>query len=468
MGDLYRGEAGLIRAWLGSCTNLLRSFTSDPWFSSLWTLQEGFLSPGALFLFRDGVSSNLLAMCREEYGDNHLRQGLSLHSWVHFWNHIRVILKEHPFDMAAEEMARLKEAIMDVGVIEGVFNNLEVQVVMDRGYYKFSEGEMGNPFSLLAASQARTTSREEDRVYAVMQVFDVQVGKSAPDALTRSTRAMAFTLDELHFQLAAAVLAKYPIASQLMVQPEDWPAHKAWMVHPAMSIPQSALHIWNQLTFGCAVEHACVMGTQFVRRERSGPPIDGSDNEENDMWACFTGLTTRLEDVVQAMAGVDRLQDIEFHLDGRWRAHPDIVEILADDHRNLWSKDAFGPAKARNARLGAWLSDTFEAPTLLLLARLSARPGRRDVESDMTEEERNFERSASKAIGLLLSPADPQASRSAVGSRLRFKRIGFVIWNPMRTLDEGGMENVDAIPVAVGDILHGDGPKWVNTDALFQ
>lgn len=468
MGDLYRGEAGLVRAWLGSCTNLLRSFTSDPWFSSLWTLQEGFLSPGAIFLFRDGVSSNLLAMCREEYGDNHLRQGLSLHSWVHFWNHIRVILKEHPFDMAAEEMARLKETIMDVGVIEGVFNNLEVQVVIDRGYYNFSEGEMGNPFSLLAASQARTTSREEDRVYAIMQVFDVQVGKSAPDALTGSTRAMAFTLDELHVQLAAAVLAKYPVASQLMVQPEDWPAHKAWMVHPAMSIPQSALHIWNQLTFGCVVEHACVMGTHLIRRERSGLLIDGSDNEENDVWACFTGLTTRLEGLIEAMAGVDRLQDIEFHLDGRWRVHPDIVGILADDHRNLWSKDAFGPAKARHVRLGDWLSNTFEAPTVLLLVRLSARPGRRDLECDMTEEKRNFERSASKAVGLLLSPADPETSRADVGSRSQFKRIGFVIWNPLRTLDEGGMENADAIPVAVGDILHGDGPKWVNTDALFQ
>lgn len=463
--DLYRREDDMIRAWLGSCTHLLTSFTSDPWFSSLWTLQEGFLSPGAIFLFRDGIPSNLLALCREEYGDDHLRQGLSLHSWVHVWKYILIVLEEAPFGVATEEMMSLKKAIMDVGVIEGVFNNLEMKVATDRRYYNFSEGEMGNPFSLLAASQARFTKHEEDRVYAIMQVFDVQVGKSAPSALSGSTRAMTFTPDELHLQLAAAVLAKYPVASQLIVQPQDWPTHKAWMVHPAMSIPQIALDIWNHLTFGCVVEHSCLMSTHD-----DGLLVDCADKKDSDVWACFTGLTTRLEGLVQAMADVGRLQDIDFHLDGRWRAHPDVVAIFraADDHRNLSSKDIFGPAKARNAKLGAWIANAFEAPTVLLLARLSARLGPQDLERDMTEEEQIDRRGASKAVGLLLWPADPHARRSAEGFHLRFRRIGFIIWNPMRTLDEGAMENGDTIPVAVRDILHGDGPKWVNIDAVFQ
>lgn len=371
-------------------------------------------------------------------------------------------MKQRPFDMAAAEMARLKKAIMDVGVIEGVFNNLET--VVER-YYQFSESEMGNPFSLLAASQARTTSRDEDRVYAVMQVFDVQVGKSAPDVVTGATRTTAFTLEQLRLQLAAAVLAKYPVASQLMIQPPDWPAHKTWMVHPAMSIPQSSLHIWNQMTSGCAVEHACAMGTHCARRDHGDLLGDGEDNEGVDVWACFSGLTTRLEGLIGTLAKVNRLQDIEFHLDGRWQTHPEIVAILAEDHSHLWAKDAQGPVKAVNARLGAWLAETFEVPTVLLLARLSARPGRRDLDSEMAEEERNFERSFSKAVGLLLQSADSQTSQSTLDLRLRFKRIGFIIWNPMQTLD-GLEENVDTS--AVGDILHGDGPEWSHTDALFR
>lgn len=432
MGDLYRSVAELVRAWLASCTHLLTSFTSDPWFSSLCTLQEGFLSPGAFFLFRDGVSSDLLALSRGNFGDDHLRQGLSLHSWVYFWNQVRVLIKQRAFDMAAEEMARLKKAIMDVGVIEGVFNNLET--VVER-YYQFAESEMGNPFSLLAASQARTTSRDEDRVYAVMQVFDGQVGKSAPDVVTGATRTTAFTLEQLRLQLAAAVLAKYPVASQLMIQPPDWPAHKTWMVHPAMSIQQSSLHIWNRMTSGCAVEHACAMGTHCAQRDHGGLLGDGEDNEGVDVWACFSGLTTRLESLIGTLAKVNRLQDIEFRLDGQWGPHQEVVTILAQYHSHLWAKDAQGPVETFNARLGAWLAETMKGPTVLLLECLSARAGRRDLDSEMTEGERSFERSFSKAVGLLPQSADSQTSQSTLDLRLRFIRIVFIIWNPMQTLD---------------------------------
>jgi hypothetical protein len=56
----------------------------------------------------------------------------------------------------------------------------------------YLSGSSENPFRLLKCCKARTTSYEEDRVYAIMQVFDFRLGKSAPNANRTN-----FTFDEL-------------------------------------------------------------------------------------------------------------------------------------------------------------------------------------------------------------------------------------------------------------------------------
>lgn len=100
---------------------------------------------------------------------------------------------------------------------------------------EFTSGVMGNPFNLLVAAKYRTTSpaRKSDRVYGIMQVFDLRLGKAAPEATNDD-----FTLAELQVQLAASLVAKHHLFSQPIVQHEGCPPGKAWMVSDSMSIPR--------------------------------------------------------------------------------------------------------------------------------------------------------------------------------------------------------------------------------------
>lgn len=104
---------------------------------------------------------------------------------------------------------------------------------------------MGNPLNLLVASGHRNTTNGEDRVYATMQVFDLQLGKSAPSA-----GSAEFSLEQLQRQLAAAIVAKYTLISQIVVQSEDCQTRNAWMIGPSLSIPQEAHKAWNHLALG--------------------------------------------------------------------------------------------------------------------------------------------------------------------------------------------------------------------------
>jgi hypothetical protein len=70
--------------------------------------------------------------------------------------------------------------------------------------YTYLSGLSENLFHLLRYCKARTTSYEEDRVYAIIQVFDFRLGKSAPNA-----NRTDFTFDELNVQLHDALIYKY-------------------------------------------------------------------------------------------------------------------------------------------------------------------------------------------------------------------------------------------------------------------
>jgi hypothetical protein len=58
-----------------------------------------------------------------------------------------------------------------------------------------------------------------------MQGFELRLGKSAVGE-TRTD----FSVQELEHQLEEALLAKYPMASQLVIQPKDCTLGKAWLV----------------------------------------------------------------------------------------------------------------------------------------------------------------------------------------------------------------------------------------------
>ena len=81
-----------------------------------------------------------------------------------------------------------------------------------------------NPMALYTVASARMTSRPVDRIYGIMQVFDFQLGISAPDV------NMMPGLPELELQLGEQLLVKYLIMSQLHVHTKTPEYGQAWRV----------------------------------------------------------------------------------------------------------------------------------------------------------------------------------------------------------------------------------------------
>lgn len=64
-------------------------------------------------------------------------------------------------------------------------------------------GFTGTPMDLLMASSHRIMTSPNDRIYAIMQVLDLQLGKSSQ---TPGSASREFSLDELQVQLATSVV----------------------------------------------------------------------------------------------------------------------------------------------------------------------------------------------------------------------------------------------------------------------
>lgn len=177
---------------MAKALRLHQRFTADEWFSSLWTLQEAFLGPKAIVMYRDGLPPSILdATC--DGGGNIAPTRLDMFAQV--WYSISSTAFSFRKYTESEELI---EAIDRVGFLDGVRNQSLTFALEDLEY---PLGSMGNPFKLLVASKHGTT-RYDDRVYGIMQVFDLHLGKYAPGA-----SAEDFSWDELRTQLAAAVLS---------------------------------------------------------------------------------------------------------------------------------------------------------------------------------------------------------------------------------------------------------------------
>ena len=80
---------------------------------------------------------------------------------------------------------------------------------------------------LLTAAGNRTTLHKEDRVYGVMQMFEFQLGNSAPGIDGQCT----FSLEELNDQLGAALLEKDSILSQMHIYQGKVEPSKGWRLN---------------------------------------------------------------------------------------------------------------------------------------------------------------------------------------------------------------------------------------------
>lgn len=185
----------------------LELLTRDPWFSSLWTLQEAFIRQDALFLARDGqlAADAVLAVV------DGLNFPFCFRVLVRICSDLVRFINEEVWDLnsetTVEASTRHQTLVRRIGVTSGL--------------------QEGNPLAAFIASGQRTTSREPDRVYGIQQVFGFRLGSTAVGASQRD-----FTRSELEVQLGQEIIKRFPLMSQLFVTVEPVEFGKNWHINP--------------------------------------------------------------------------------------------------------------------------------------------------------------------------------------------------------------------------------------------
>ena len=329
-----------IRHWTMEVTMIVADFVADPWFSSLWTLQETFLSPNAVILPSDAKKSTI---------------DLSLLRYI--CEALQTIMDALGYN------DEIREADAECG-LSAMINRTGLLVCLEQDL-------MG----LLTAAGNRTTRHEEDRVYGIMQVFEFQLGNSAPDFDGNHD----FGLKELNDQLGAALLAKDPVMSQMYINEGEVEPSTGWRLNRDSIVP------W---------------GTKaFYHRKRAQPAVErrvslSCERVNGSLWGKFSGPTMPFRQFAQRL-----LQDwpnawsygsATLHLDNS------ILKECPQDHRET--------SLAR----AAFLAHQIPEVTILLLG---LQPEPKD----------KVEHGQASAVGLLLRPR-----LSTIGET--WERVGLFIW----------------------------------------
>jgi hypothetical protein len=283
-----KSEEDLVQNMLNNTFRLLQ----EPWCTSLWTLQEAFLRPDTMLLFRE--HENLPSVLP------------NLDSAFLWMNHLLSDAQMSGLN-EGDLMYKLGDMVSKLGFLPaGHILRAERETNSDEtDTYTYLSGPSENLFHLLRCCKARTTSYEEDRVYAIMQVFDFRLGKSAPNA-----NRTDFTFDELNVQLHDALIHKYPIASQLIIQPQHCQPVNGWMMHPDGIVSTAGEAFWNNVRGNMKVKNHAILGSRLRNGQR---------------WGYFRGPIASFADVSRYYGPLIP------ELDQRWRPEhlPDASDQLA-------------------------------------------------------------------------------------------------------------------------------------------
>ena len=184
---------------VGSLLEAIQGLVHQPWFTSLWTLQEAYLCKDAILLSR---SSTMFLLCLVM--DHELEIPITL-NWL---------------------LVRCQQAFSICISMEDPSANAVCQHLMDSGLLSLA-GK--NEWTLYAASTKRQASLRNDRIYGIMQIYDISLH------LTSSFSALQ---DKFGFILNS----QNPLFAQLHVHDKPPAAGKCWRVSEHMSLPFVFMH----------------------------------------------------------------------------------------------------------------------------------------------------------------------------------------------------------------------------------
>ena len=172
--------------------------TKYPWYQSLWTLQEAFLSVDATFLDRNG--------CSVPDDNGHLPSMRDMVNAIH---------------TIYEACIASQNLRSEIGGPTHYPEKSCLDWIEWRGLHSLF---YHNPMVLLPEAKGRMTSRKEDIVYGIMQVFKFRLGKSS----LSWDRKQEFSLLDLEVQLGISLAEQFPILSQLHIHPHMIDGRQGW------------------------------------------------------------------------------------------------------------------------------------------------------------------------------------------------------------------------------------------------
>lgn len=217
----------------------LHAVLRDPWFSSLWTLQEGILRQDAVIMSADGrtIFRDLTA---DEAGRPESRN-LEIRDIASASNSIYTALRPP-----------LSGDVLSPSLDENV--QARVKAVVDRilrtGYGLSLPYGNSNPNVQFSAARYRTASYEVDRIYGIVALYGIHVGASVPGA----DPLHSYTLAELEDEFTAALNMETPLLGQMFVHTQEPEPGRSWRIGSSSRVPLLLLNYGDlQYCEDCAV-----------------------------------------------------------------------------------------------------------------------------------------------------------------------------------------------------------------------
>lgn len=195
------------KSWVEDLGEALATITSDPWFSSLWTLQEAYLSADASVLSLEGVEIK-----RPAYGSTGL---------------VTLV-------MAATEIDNMVERALDrADFVSRLSHEQEAKLQAVRSAVR-SLGFLAyeNATLLYTSASTRTCREPLDRIYAIMQIYGFRLGESADPS-------RQYSLSELELEFAVALNSLSPIWAQLFIRSQRPTDGRSWCVDQSCQLPST-------------------------------------------------------------------------------------------------------------------------------------------------------------------------------------------------------------------------------------
>lgn len=195
----------------------LSRILQDPWFSSLWTLQESILQRHAILLNRSG---HPITTSGPWTGTNPNTQLLDLSGACVM---ARQILGQAMLAARAEGGDQVPPQI---GILQRLHRTI------DESGIDFGFGP--NPNIQYSAARFRQTTRPEDRIYAIMQIYGFKLGNSA---LPKS-KMKNFSLAELELQFLKALNGTSVVLGQAFQHLKVPEPGQTWCITNSIRVPE--------------------------------------------------------------------------------------------------------------------------------------------------------------------------------------------------------------------------------------